>query len=82
VPKLLLAQPWDNDANLTDWLDEREARRGAGVVGRPPVPLTTKATSTMHPNWFTAELPSVPLDGELWLDRKAFQPYREHRPAA
>ena len=25
------------------------------------------------PAWFTAGLPSVPLDGELWLDRKAFQ---------
>ena len=25
------------------------------------------------PDWFIAGLPSVPLDGELWLDRKAFQ---------
>ena len=25
------------------------------------------------PAWFIAGLPKVPLDGELWLDRKAFQ---------
>jgi DNA ligase-1 len=25
------------------------------------------------PDWFVAGLPAVPLDGELWLDRKAFQ---------
>ncbi len=25
------------------------------------------------PAWFTAGLPDVPLDGELWLERKAFQ---------
>ena len=25
------------------------------------------------PDWFIAGLPNVPLDGELWLDRKAFQ---------
>jgi DNA ligase-1 len=25
------------------------------------------------PAWFTAGLPNVPLDGELWLERKAFQ---------
>ena len=25
------------------------------------------------PAWFTAGLPNLPLDGELWLDRKAFQ---------
>jgi DNA ligase-1 len=25
------------------------------------------------PDWFVAGLPDVPLDGELWLDRKAFQ---------
>ena len=26
-----------------------------------------------RPDWFVAGLPTVPLDGELWLDRKAFQ---------
>jgi len=25
------------------------------------------------PAWFTADLPQFPLDGELWLDRQAFQ---------
>ena len=27
----------------------------------------------MAPDWFVDGLPSTPLDGELWLDRKAFQ---------
>jgi DNA ligase-1 len=25
------------------------------------------------PDWFLEGLPNVPLDGELWIDRKAFQ---------
>ena len=32
------------------------------------------------PDWFIAGLPNVPLDGELWLDRKAFQRTGEHCP--
>ena len=27
----------------------------------------------LAPAWFTAALPSFPLDGELWLERKQFQ---------
>jgi DNA ligase-1 len=73
VPKLLLAHPWDSTTDLTGWwmsekLDGVRAWwDGAGKF------LSRQGNIYHAPAWFTAGLPSVPLDGELWLDRKAFQ---------
>lgn len=72
APPLLLAERWDG---VTDpvgwWLSEKldgvrafwDGQRFISRLGNP-----------FHaPDWFVAGLPETPLDGELWLDRKAFQ---------
>jgi DNA ligase-1 len=72
VPNLLLAHPWDNSADLTGWwMSEKLDGVRAWWDGRK---FLSRQGNIYHaPAWFTAGLPSVPLDGELWLDRKAFQ---------
>jgi DNA ligase-1 len=72
VPKLLLAHPWDNDTDLTGWwLSEKLDGVRAWWDGHR---FLSRQGNVYHaPAWFSAGLPSVPLDGELWLDRKAFQ---------
>ena len=53
-------------------MDEREARRRPRLLGRPELDLAPG--QPFHaPDWFLAGLPDVPLDGELWVGRKAFQ---------
>ena len=51
---------------------QRKARRCAGVLGRPAI-LVANGNLYHAPDWFVAGLPTVPLDGELWLGRKKFQ---------
>ena len=72
VPKLLLAHPWDNDTDLSGWwMSEKLDGVRAWWDGRQ---FLSRQGNVYHaPAWFTAGLPSVPLDGELWLARKAFQ---------
>ena len=71
-PPLLLAHSWQNDIDLAGWWisEKLDGVRGYwdGNVFR------SRQGNVYHaPAWFTANLPNVPLDGELWLDRKAFQ---------
>ena len=72
APQLLLAQSWDNDIDLSGWwLSEKLDGVRAYWDGRQ---FRSRLGNTFHaPDWFVAGLPEVPLDGELWLDRKAFQ---------
>lgn len=72
APKLLLAQSWDNATDLTGWwMSEKLDGVRAWWDGRQ---FLSRQGNVYHaPAWFAAGLPSVPLDGELWLDRKAFQ---------
>ena len=72
VPKLLLAQPWDNDTKLIGWwMSEKLDGVRAWWDGRQ---FLSRQGNVYHaPDWFIAGLPNVPRDGELWLDRKAFQ---------
>jgi DNA ligase-1 len=72
APKLLLAHSWDNETDLAGWymsekLDGVRAWWDGGKF------LSRQGNIYYAPAWFTAGLPNVPLDGELWLDRKAFQ---------
>jgi DNA ligase 1 len=72
APPLLLAHSWANDIDLDGWwISEKldgvraywDGERFLSRLGNP-----------LHaPEWFVAGLPKTPLDGELWLDRKAFQ---------
>ena len=72
APPILLAHPWDHVTELTGWwmsekLDGVRAYwDGARFVSR-------LGNQFFAPDWFVANLPSVPLDGELWAGRKKFQ---------
>ena len=72
-PPLLLAHAWDSEQDLTHWwlsekLDGVRAYWDSSV-------FRSRNGNVFHaPAWFTAGLPRFPLDGELWLDRKRFQP--------
>ncbi|MGE3407557.1 MAG: DNA ligase [Pirellulales bacterium] len=72
VPELLLAHSWDGVADLTGWwLSEKLDGVRAWWDGKQ---FLSRQGNVFHaPAWFTAGLPETPLDGELWLARKAFQ---------
>lgn len=71
-PPLLLAHSWDNETDLTDWwMSEKLDGVRAYWDGQQ---FFSRQGNLYHaPDWFIAKLPSIPLDGELWLDRKRFQ---------
>ncbi len=72
VPPLLLAERWDNVQDLTGWwLSEKLDGVRAYWDGRS---LISRLGNAFHaPDWFVADLPTTPLDGELWIGRKEFQ---------
>jgi len=71
-PPLLLAHTWENDTDLSGWwISEKLDGVRAYWTGQQ---FLSRQGNVYHaPAWFTDGLPNVPLDGELWLDRKAFQ---------
>jgi DNA ligase-1 len=71
-PPLLLAQTWDNAADLTGWwMSEKLDGVRAYWDGKQ---FLSRLGNLYHaPDWFAAGLPDAPLDGELWIDRKQFQ---------
>jgi len=71
-PPLLLAESWDNAADLSGWwMSEKLDGVRAYWDGRQ---FVSRQGNVYHaPDWFVAGLPKIPLDGELWLDRKKFQ---------
>jgi DNA ligase-1 len=72
VPSLLLAESWDGEQDVTGWwLSEKlDGVRGLWDGSR----FLSRQGNVYHaPAWFTAGLPAMPLDGELWLGRGAFQ---------
>jgi len=71
-PPLLLAEKWDNLLDLTGWWMS-EKLDGVRAYWNGKVFLSRLGNIYHAPDWFTARLPDTPLDGELWLDRKAFQ---------
>ncbi|MGH7193000.1 MAG: DNA ligase [Candidatus Saccharimonadales bacterium] len=72
APSLLLAHTWQNDLDLTDWwMSEKLDGVRAYWDGRQ---FISRLGNVYHaPDYFIAGMPDVPLDGELWLGRKAFQ---------
>lgn len=71
-PPLLLAESWDNATELTDWWMS-EKLDGVRAYWDGKQFLSRQGNIYHAPDWFIAGLPSVPLDGELWIDRKSFQ---------
>ena len=72
APPLLLAHTWENDIDLAGWwMSEKLDGVRAYFDGKR---FYSRQGNLFHaPDWFIAGLPSVPLDGELWLARKSFQ---------
>jgi DNA ligase-1 len=71
-PPLLLAESWDGAANLAGWwMSEKLDGVRAFWTGKEF--LSRQGNRYHAPDWFTAGLPDLPLDGELWLGRKRFQ---------
>ena len=72
TPALLLAHTWENDVDLVGWwLSEKLDGLRAYWDGAQ---FLSRQGNVFHaPDWFIEGLPKEPLDGELWLDRKAFQ---------
>ncbi len=72
APPLLLAETWDNETDLTGWWMS-EKLDGVRAYWDGKQFLSRQGNRYHAPDWFTAELPKEPLDGELWLGRKKFQ---------
>ncbi|MGE5190922.1 MAG: DNA ligase, partial [Deltaproteobacteria bacterium] len=71
-PPLLLAQVWENDIDLAGWwMSEKLDGVRAYWDGQR---FISRLGNEFHaPDWFIRGLPDTPLDGELWVERKAFQ---------
>jgi DNA ligase-1 len=72
VPPILLAQSWDNTADLAGWWMS-EKLDGVRAYWDGQQFLSRQGNVYHAPDWFAEQLPPVPLDGELWLARKSFQ---------
>ncbi|MDB5339577.1 MAG: ligase, partial [Planctomycetaceae bacterium] len=69
---VLLAESWDGVVDVAHWwLSEK--LDGVRAYWDGTQFLSRLGNRYEAPAWFTAGLPSVPLDGELWLERKQFQ---------
>ncbi|MCK6591983.1 MAG: DNA ligase [Polyangiaceae bacterium] len=71
-PPILLANPWDNDQDLTGWWMS-EKLDGVRAYWDGKAFLSRLGNRYYAPDWFTKNLPDFPLDGELWGGRKKFQ---------
>src|SRR5262245_43757749 len=71
-PPLLLAHVWENDVDLAGWwMSEKLDGVRAYWDGKR---FISRLGNEFHaPDWFLRGLPKTPLDGELWVERKAFQ---------
>ncbi len=72
APPLLLAHKWEMDIALEGWwMSEKLDGVRAYWDG---VQFISRLGNVFHaPDWFIADLPKTPLDGELWGGRKTFQ---------
>lgn len=71
-PPILLAESWDTATDLSDWWMS-EKLDGVRAYWDGKQFLSRQGNIYYAPDWFIEGLPSVPLDGELWIDRKKFQ---------
>lgn len=72
IPQLLLAETWDGEIDPTGyWLSEKLDGVRAFFDGTHF--YSRNGNRFAAPEWFTQGLPNIPLDGELWIDRKQFQ---------
>jgi DNA ligase-1 len=72
APPILLAETWDNSLDLSGWWIS-EKLDGVRAYWDGKQFLSRQGNLYHAPDWFVEGLPDFPLDGELWIDRKAFQ---------
>ena len=72
APPLLLAESWDGVLDPAGWLMS-EKLDGVRAYWDGKQFISRLGNLYHAPDWFVAGLPDTPLDGELWLGRKAFQ---------
>ncbi len=68
---LLQGHPWDGEQDLTGWWMS-EKLDGVRAYWDGKQFLSRRNNIYYAPDWFTAGLPAHPLDGELWIGRRAF----------
>jgi DNA ligase-1 len=71
-PALLLAETWTPEINPAGWLMS-EKLDGVRAYWDGAHFKSRQGNRFHAPSWFTAGFPEIPLDGELWLERKSFQ---------
>jgi DNA ligase-1 len=71
-PPVLLAESWDNAMDLSGWWIS-EKLDGVRAYWDGKQFLSRQGNLYHAPDWFIEGLPTEPLDGELWIARKAFQ---------
>jgi DNA ligase-1 len=70
-PPLLLAQSWQPELDPTGWLVS-EKLDGVRAYWDGKQFFSRQGNAYHAPDWFAEHLPRIPLDGELWIGRKAF----------
>lgn len=68
---VLLAEKWDGETDVSGWWMS-EKLDGVRAYWDGKRFTSRNGNLFLAPDWFLAGLPSVPLDGELWIDRKKF----------
>jgi DNA ligase-1 len=72
APPLLLAERWDGATEVNGWWMS-EKLDGVRAYWNGSIFVSRLGNPLHAPDWFCAGLPAEPLDGEFWIDRKAFQ---------
>jgi len=68
----MLAETWTPGADVNGWWVS-EKLEGVRAYWDGQQFWSRQGNRFYAPDWFIAGLPNMPLDGELWLGRKAFQ---------
>jgi len=71
-PKLLLAHRYKNDINVAGWWMS-EKLDGVRALWDGERFISRLGNEYLAPDWFCAQFPSMPLDGELFCGRGQFQ---------
>lgn len=69
---VLLAESWNGETDVTGWIMS-EKLDGVRAYWDGTNFISRLGNRYYAPDWFRAKLPTIPLDGELWLNRKSFQ---------
>lgn len=71
-PALLLAHKWEAHMDPAGWWMS-EKLDGVRAYWNGTTFISRLGNEFLAPDWFIADFPETPLDGELWMERGAFQ---------